>query len=426
MKTRGAKISKILPAIIFISLFNLFTTEIFSQEVQKTQHAESLPDSVETGQFEPYKSRKPVYQHILAAPSYLFHAATRPLGMLVKEIEWNYQHILIEGLRTFVFPTLETGGSTSFAFGLTGFHKNLLNTGHNIDFSGSYGSRDFFSVNFRYTIPDFLHEKNELEYFLDHRSNPFESFFLSDIENRDEAKRRFADLEFETGVSLKWHHMDWFTTKYRLSYKRVNMRSIDEENTLTPQDVEGFGVSKYFISNADFIIDKRAGEVRLDRGYHLTFSGGYGRQIDGKEFDFFRYLTEANLLVPLQRGRRFVIKGLIERYESTEAGTVPFFELPNLGANNRLRGFPNRRFVNRGILVLSGEYRYPIWDEFDMVFFWDEGQAFDRFGEVGLGRFKTSAGFGLHVVESSGVLSKLEFAFSSEEARILFTLSPGL
>jgi len=425
MPDKAESVQSGLKILLLIIIFSLTSLQAFSQDQNETQPEESSANSTDTVQFEPYKSKKPVYQHILAVPSYAFHYLTRPFGMLIKEIEWNYQHVLIEGLRTFIFPTIETGRATPFAFGLTGFHNNLLNTGHNINFSGSFGSRDFFSGSFRYAIPDFLHAKNELTFFLDHRSNPFESFFLSDVENREEARRRFWDLEFETGASLEWHHMDWFTTKYSLSYKRVNMRMIDEENTLTPELVDGLGVSKYFISNADFIIDKRGGDIRLDRGYHLTFSGGYGRQIDGKEFDFFRYLTEANVLLPLKRGRRFIIKGLIERYESTEAGTVPFFELPNLGADNRLRGFPNRRFVNRGILVLTGEYRYPIWDEFDMVFFWDEGQAFDRFGEVGLARFKTSAGFGLHVVETSGVISKLEIAFSSEEARIMFSLSSG-
>jgi len=426
MLYRAECFSRLLKILFLNSILVLISATSFSQITNREGLQSIQNDSAEVVSPEPYRSSKPLHQHILAVPSYLFRAATRPIGWVINEIEWNYEHILIDGLRTFVFPTAETGGATSAAFGLTGFHKNLLNTGHNIDFSASYGSRDFFSGSFTYTIPDFLDAKNELELFLTHRSNPFESFFLSDADSREEAKRRFWDLEFETGTLLTWHHLDWFSSAYSLSYKRVNMRTIDEENTLTPEDVDGLGVSKYFKSNAEFLIDRRDGDFRFDRGYHLTFSGGYGRQIDGKEFDFFRYLSEANFLIPLKRGRRFIAKGLIERYESTEAGTVPFFELPTLGADNRLRGFPNSRFVDRGILVFSGEYRYPIWEEFDMVFFWDEGQAFDRFGEVGIGRFKTSAGFGLHVVESRGTLSKLEVAFSSEETRIMFSLSSGL
>ena len=59
-----------------------------------------------------------------------------------------------------------------------------------------------------------------------------------------------------------------------------------------------------------------------------------------------------------------------------------------------------------------------------MVFFWDEGQAFDRFSEVGIGiicRFQKSAGFGLHVVESRGILQNLKLHF--EETRIMFSCS---
>lgn len=374
----------------------------------------------------PYVSRRSVPAHLLATPSYLLRAATRPLGWIMNEIEWNYQYILIEGFEVFVFPTIQTGGATSSAFGLTGFHKDIFNTGHRIDFSGSYGSRDFFSASFTYTIPDFLSEKNELELFVNNRSNPFERFFLNDIEEKDDAGRRFWDLQFNTGAVLEWHHLDWFSSRYTLSYKRVNMRTIEADNTLTPGDVEGLGVSKYFKPFAEFTVNKTDGDFRLDRGYHLTFSGGYGIQIDGDDFDFFNYSTEAIKFIPLNRGRRLVLKSVIDRTESTKAGTVPFFELPNLGADDRLRGFPSRRFVDRGILVFSAEYRYPIWEEFDMVFFIDEGQAFDEFGEIGVNRFKTSAGFGIHIVQAKNILSRFEVAFSSEETRIMISLSPGI
>ena len=93
---------------------------------------------------------------------------------------------------------------------------------------------------FTYTIPDFLDAKNELELFLTHRSN--RKFLFERCGCREEAKRRFWDLEFETGTLLTWHHLDWFSSAYSLSYKRVNMRTIDEENTLTPEDVDGVNI----------------------------------------------------------------------------------------------------------------------------------------------------------------------------------------
>jgi len=419
---------KLLTKLFLLIAVFLISHPVSAQQAMTDSTNMAKPDSIEQNlaNESPYVSRRSVPGHILAIPSYLFRAATRPVGWIMNEIEWNYQHILIEGFEVFVFPTIQTGGATSTSFGLTGFHNNIFNTGHKVDFSGSYGSRDFFSASFTYTIRDFLSEKNELELFVNNRSNPFERFFLNDIEDKQEAGRRFWDLQFNTGAVLEWHHLDWFSSRYTLSYKRVNMRSIDTDNTLTPQDVDGLGVSKYFRSFAEFIVDKRRGGIRLDRGYHLTFSGGYGVQIDGDEFDFFNYLTEAIKFLPLNRGRRLVLKSVVERVESTEAGTVPFFELPNLGADDRLRGFPSRRFVDRGILVLSAEYRYPIWEEFDMVLFVDQGQAFDRFGEIGVGRFKTNVGFGVHIVQSKNILSRFEVAFSSEEMRIMFSLKPGI
>ena len=104
-------------------------------------------------------------------------------------------------------------------------------------------------------------------------------------------------------------------------------------------------------------------------------------------------------------------------------GDVPFSELFYYGSNKRARGFSDRRFKDRSILVMQSEYRFPIWR-------WLGGVAFGATSAVGQGtsdlfsnRFRWTGGGGLRIIlnEEDRVRLRLDYAFSEEGTNFYLT-----
>ena len=81
----------------------------------------------------------------------------------------------------------------------------------------------------------------------------------------------------------------------------------------------------------------------------------------------------------------------------------------------RLRGYRRGFFRGAGSLLLSAEYRYPIWDTWNALLFWEEGQVFDRYGDIEAGRFEHSYGAGISVRTDRSFLFGVRIARSREE-----------
>ena len=96
-------------------------------------------------------------------------------------------------------------------------------------------------------------------------------------------------------------------------------------------------------------------------------------------------------------------------------GIVPHTELPYRGGTSNLRGYRRGAFRGMGTVVLNVEYRYPIWDYWNAFVFWDEGQAFDRYGDIERGRFWTSWGGGIAFRTPVGLLGKVQAGHSAAE-----------
>ena len=109
--------------------------------------------------------------------------------------------------------------------------------------------------------------------------------------------------------------------------------------------------------------------------------------------------TEANLelqeFIPIRGG----FQGLAFRQALTYAephggDEIPFFMLPTLGGNTSVRGYDNRRFRDRGALLLNAEYRWEVWPFLDLALFGDAGQVFRTASDLALDRFAVSYGIG--------------------------------
>ncbi len=102
---------------------------------------------------------------------------------------------------------------------------------------------------------------------------------------------------------------------------------------------------------------------------------------------------------------------------------IPYTELPTLGGSQRLRGFRRGEFRGEGALLLSAEYRWPIWDTWSAYLFWDEGQVFDEYGDIEARASRSSWGGGINIRTAEAYLIGLRVGHSSaEDALVGFTL----
>ena len=127
-------------------------------------------------------------------------------------------------------------------------------------------------------------------------------------------------------------------------------------------------------------LDTRTSPGYSTRGTLLRATTAFYSEVGHHPYDFQQSQLEAVQLVPLVR-EQFVLA-------FTQLGTLtdgaggdspPLVLLPYLGSGTTLRGFANRRFIDRNRVLLTGEYRWRPSRYLDMALFLDAGQvATDR------------------------------------------------
>jgi outer membrane protein assembly factor BamA len=89
---------------------------------------------------------------------------------------------------------------------------------------------------------------------------------------------------------------------------------------------------------------------------------------------------------------------------------VPFWSLPILGGEDHLRGFPVDRFRDYVTLLLSAQYRYPIFGRFNGCLFVDFGSAAPAWESFELSDFRTGYGWELLTHISDDFVFKFQVA----------------
>jgi len=365
------------------------------------------------------------------------HLTTRPVSYGIKKAE-KVVPGLFEGERGDfgVYPLLELGGETGFSYGLLIFYRNLFHPEHNLRIEALFGSSRYNDFDFEYTVNNFLSEKGSLKINATYANRPDRSLFLGN--NTSLSDESFFDREnLETG--LEYSHRITNRLKFQLysNYVRKRITESEEEEELFEEGEEDefqpfprelFGTTPLFTTGGRFVWNGARGTPRINRGTRVITDFEFGKSITDNESHYVKYGFEINQFVPvffLPDSRRLGVKAKLEKAEPLGDKNIPFFELPALGNSDDLRGFGTDRFRDTGSLLLTAEYRYPMWSFADVVFFVDEGQVFNDFSEIGVKDFHTSYGFGFHLISSKGFALRSEFAFSRETSRFILVISPN-
>jgi ATP:ADP antiporter, AAA family len=241
------------------------------------------------------------------------------------------------------------------------------------------------------------------------------------------------DVAFYGASRDERHGFDYTTTSAGITarvqpWKRVAFGGgfdlVSAETTL-PMDATAPGLDLTYGQSRLFV----ELDTRSTPGY--TTAGGYYRadltdyrDTDGGQYSFQRMDVEAQRYIPIFRDSSVIaLRGLVSTTTAGDDHDVPFFLMPALGGHT-LRGYPSWRFRDRNRVLLTGEYRWAAGPFVDMAVFMDAGSVAPEFGDLDLGRLRTSHGVGLSFHTPSQTALRVELARSREGLGLVFSFSP--
>jgi hypothetical protein len=156
------------------------------------------------------------------------------------------------------------------------------------------------------------------------------------------------------------------------------------------------------------------GQARLRAGYFDEWTGTASAFRFGR-IDLVKWFPLWN------SNQRIGFRQSLGWLETSGDGDIHFLRLLSNSGNDVFRGYQDYRWLDRGLLLTSAEYRWPLWASadadgpgVDAILLTDVGQVFREFEEVGGGRTTVSWGGGLEYVGKEGLI-RFTAARSREE-----------
>jgi len=165
---------------------------------------------------------------------------------------------------------------------------------------------------------------------------------------------------------------------------------------------------------------------RPGRGGIQRLRATYFEATDRDDVRFWTFRGEWQQFFTLWRPQRVLaLRGVGSWIEDVGGDPIPAARLNTNDDPDLLRGYDDFRFRDRGLAILTAEYRWPIWAHerpmasgIDAYLLTDAGQVFGDAAELGWNHMTLSYGGGLRVESGHGFVLRIEYA-RSEEASVL-------
>ena len=403
--------------------------ESFAQAASATAAADTSRHPNHT----PYATDRSVAYHVLAAPAYVLHGATRPLGWGVQYVTQTFPN-LFEGRRppAGVIPLVEVGGPTGVLGGLALYDNTVLGSDHKARLEGLYGGPDTYEAEASYRVPELLGPGTYFRVRANVFSDPKSEFFLGGNDSdRDRNEGLFDRDQLDVTTTLQFASPDtgpFGQVDLLYEHVRTGTAGSIRGERLARADPAGLIDVDLLTPRLTLGLDRTGAGPRTHRGTEVLLRLDYTHDLNAARFRYGRYVLELRQYLPVgffPNSRRLALRGRLEQTEPLFGGTaVPFYQRPGLGGQNLVRGFRSNRFQGDGSLVLNAEYRYPIWSTWDALVFVDSGQVFPELSDVAVDRFHWSYGGGIHMLNQNGLSFRFEVAGSTEGVRTILTVEP--
>ncbi|MGH7493975.1 MAG: BamA/TamA family outer membrane protein [bacterium] len=152
-------------------------------------------------------------------------------------------------------------------------------------------------------------------------------------------------------------------------------------------------------------------------GLHRVKAIYYFEEI-GSDFDFDKYEVDLRQYFALAPDHVLAVQA----YGSFARAFPPFYELPALGGQNRMRGYFQGRYRDKNYVTGQVEYRTPVWWRIGAVAFWGLGDVSAKTRDLKLRDFKHSYGAGLRVKfnQAEKVNLRVDFGFGKSTSGVYF------
>jgi outer membrane protein assembly factor BamA len=158
----------------------------------------------------------------------------------------------------------------------------------------------------------------------------------------------------------------------------------------------------------------------------LYLGGAAG--LGGDRSDFFRYGGEVQRYLDLYRGSRVLaLRAMVESTGGVHRDTdISFVDLPRLGGNEYLRGYPPDRFRDRASTLFTAEYMWALGNFMSAYAFVDTGRVWHSLRDFTLEEFRVGFGGGLQLQTHNSFLMRLQVAASRDgDVFLEVALSPS-
>jgi hypothetical protein len=185
-------------------------------------------------------------------------------------------------------------------------------------------------------------------------------------------------------------------------------------------NLNGFGTQTR-LGSAGIYFDMNGIRSEYQLGGASHFGASYQHGLGSSTLSYFSYEAQLEGRLPISReSSAFVGQANFElTRERHDSGPIPFYMLPHIGGSSTLRGFALDRFYGRNLALLSLEYRYRIHPFVQVIPFFDEGQIFDRTGDLSWLNWHRNYGLGFRFRSAAGAtFLRVEYGRSSEGSAI--------
>lgn len=147
---------------------------------------------------------------------------------------------------------------------------------------------------------------------------------------------------------------------------------------------------------------------------------------DDENVGFWNYRGEIQRFVPLWfSNRALALRGVMSWIDPTGDSPIPFQRLISNDDPDLFRGYQDLRFRDRGLALVSAEYRWPVWAPRDVsgpgvdaYLLSDVGQVFGTFDELSFRKTTVSWGGGFRLIGGRGFTARVEIATSKEGTQL--------
>ncbi|MBK9733724.1 MAG: BamA/TamA family outer membrane protein [Saprospiraceae bacterium] len=291
------------------------------------------------------------------------------------------------------YPIIFYLPETNWGFGAAGFYsfrfkgESTKSNPSQIQFSVNYTLNKQIILSFPfelYTDNNHWKFKGELGYYR------YQYYFFgigneTKKVNRESFQANYPRLRLD--VLRKWNNM-FFGLRYR--FDQFDIAKIKEAGLLEkillnkPKGgtLSGLGLVIQ-LDTRDFIYNPT-------KGHYIDSELFVNDSWTASDYNYLRLSIDAAKYVRLANEHTLAF----HMYSANITGNPLFYDLPFFGSPKLVRGYIDRRFIDKNILVLQTEYRYPIYKRFQGVAFFASGNVASTFSHLIKTGFKSSFGLG--------------------------------